>query len=154
MEKRKPIKRDKAIQPLSRDHHHNLLLCWKIRKGFAKGIEPERMKKYCDWFFQTYVLPHFKIEEKYLFPVLGNEHELVKRALAEHRRLERLFREEEEVEKSLSLLEEELEKHIRFEERELFNEIQEQATPKQLEIIQEKHSDAKFRENNLDPFWK
>src|SRR5690606_10923423 len=29
----KPIKRNKDLQPFSRDHHHSLLLCWKIRTG-------------------------------------------------------------------------------------------------------------------------
>ena len=154
MEKKKPIKRDKNIQPLSREHHHNLLLCWKIRKGFSKGIAPERMKIYTDWFFEQYVLPHFKIEEKYLFPILGDENEMVKKALAEHRRLKRLFRNNKKVEKSLSLIEEELELHVRYEERQLFNEIQDKATPAQLAVIAEKHDDAKFVENTQDEFWK
>lgn len=153
MEDKKPIKRDKSIQPLSREHHHNLLLCWKIRKGLSKGIEPERIKKYADWHFEKYVLPHFEIEEKYLFPVLGKEHEMIKKALAEHRRLKRLFKDNKSIEKSLSLIEEELEQHVRFEERELFNEIQRQATPEQLELIAEKHKDEKFQENTIDEFW-
>src|SRR5690606_2395597 len=110
MEKKKPLKRHKAIIPLSREHHHTLLLCWKIRKGFSKGVAPERMKRYADWFFEAHVLPHFRIEEEYLFPVLGNEDEMVKRALAEHRRLERLFREEKEIVKALNHIEEELER--------------------------------------------
>lgn len=154
MEKKKPIKRDKNIQPLSRDHHHTLLLCWKIRKGFSKEVAPERMKTYSDWFFFNHVLPHFKIEEKYLFPVLGEEHEMVKKALAEHRRLERLFRDDKEITRSLSLIEEELEHHVRFEERELFNEIQKQAIPEQLEMIAEIHKDERFQENTDDEFWK
>ena len=41
--KSKPIKRHKALQPLSRDHHHGLLLSWKIRAGFSKNIEPNRI---------------------------------------------------------------------------------------------------------------
>lgn len=154
MEKKKPIKRDKNIQPLSRDHHHTLLLCWKIRKGFSKGIAPERMKAYSDWFFKDHVLPHFKIEEEYLFPVLGNEHEMVKRALAEHRRLERLFTDEKQIERSLSLIEEELERHVRYEERELFNEIQKNASEEQLKLIAEHHKDERFQENTKDEFWK
>lgn len=150
---RKPIKRDKSIQPLSREHHHNLLLCWKIRKGFSKGVSPERMKKYSDWFFENHVLPHFKIEETYLFPILGKENELVKKALADHRRLKRLFKNSKKVERSLSLLEEELERHVRFEERELFNEIQRNASPEQLKLIAEKHTEEKFVENTEDEFW-
>ncbi|WP_029035657.1 hemerythrin domain-containing protein [Salinimicrobium terrae] len=153
MEK-KPIKRDKNIQPLSRDHHHTLLLCWKIRKGFSKGVAPNRMKTYSDWFFESHVLPHFKIEEKYLFPVLGEDHDMIKRALAEHRRLERLFKDEKDIVRSLSLIEEELELHVRYEERELFNEIQKQARPEQLEVILEVHKDERFQENTSDEFWK
>lgn len=153
MKKNKPIKRDKSIQPLSREHHHNLLLCWKIRTGFSKGVELQRMKKYADWFFKTHVLPHFKIEEAYLFPVLGAENEMVKRALAEHRRLKRLFGDKTEIERSLSLIEEELEAHVRFEERTLFNEIQKVATKEQLALIAEKHTEGKFQENTEDEFW-
>ena len=153
MEK-KPIKRDKNIQPLSRDHHHTLLLCWKIRKGFSKGIEVERIKIYSDWLFENHVLPHFELEEEYLFPVLDGNHVMVKKALAEHRRLERLFREKEKITNALSLIEEELELHVRFEERELFNEIQKQASPDQLKIISKVHKDERFQDNTADEFWK
>lgn len=111
------------------------------------------MKRYSDWFFEHHVLPHFKIEETYLFPVLGKEHEMVKKALAEHRRLERLFREEKDIEKSLSLIEEEMEKHVRYEERELFKEIQAQATEEQLAIVEENHKEEKFQDNTEDEFW-
>lgn len=152
MEK-KPIKRDKNIQPLSRDHHHTLLLCWKIRKGFSKGIEVERMKKYSDWFFENHVSPHFRLEEEYLFPVLGEGNDMIKRALAEHRRLERLFKEKEKITRALSLIEEELELHVRYEERELFNEIQKRASPEQLKIISEVHKDERFQDNTADEFW-
>ena len=154
MEKPKPIKRSENIQPLSRDHHHSLLLCWKIRKGFSKGVAPERIKKYTDWFYEEQVLPHFEIEEKYLYPVLGEKNELVQRALAEHRRLKRLFEDEKDMVKSLGLLEEELELHIRFEERELFNEIQKNATEEELAVISEIHKDEKFQDNTQDEFWK
>ncbi|AVR46816.1 cation-binding protein [Christiangramia fulva] len=153
MDKKKPIKRDPNLQPLSRDHHHTLLLCWKIRKGFSKNIEVGRIKAYTDWFFENHVLPHFKIEEKYLFPVLGEEDAMVKKALAEHRRLKRLFREEKDVEKSLNLIEEELDQHVRFEERELFGRIQAAATAEQLAFIKQHHTEAQFEENTRDEFW-
>jgi len=154
METKKPIKRNKNLQPLSRDHHHTLLLCWKIRTGFSKNVEPERIKRYADWFFEHHIRPHFEMEEKYLFPILGNDNELVKRALAEHRRLGRLFRDTDTISKSLSLIEEELEKHVRFEERVLFGEIQKVATEAQLETISKTHTDEKFRDNTNDTFWE
>lgn len=89
-----------------------------------------------------------------MFPVLGSDHEMVKRALAEHRRLERLFNEEKDLERSLSLIEEEMEKHVRYEERELFNVIQEKATQQELELIAENHKDERFQDNTTDEFWK
>jgi len=153
-EPKKPIKRNKNLQPLSRDHHHSLLLCWKIRTGFSKGVAVERIKRYADWFFEHHIHPHFDMEEKHLFPVLGNSNELVKEAIAEHRRLDRLFNDTDYIPKSLSLIEEELEKHIRFEERVLFNEIQKAASEEELKTISKLHTDEKFRDNTNDEFWK
>lgn len=149
-----PIKRSKALIQVSRDHHHGLLLCWKIRTGFSKGIEEQRIKRYADWFYTTHLIPHFELEEKYIFPILGTEDALIKRALAEHRRLTRLFGIEGEIKKSLSLIEEELEQHIRFEERVLFNKIQKVATERQLQTISELHDNTKFLDNMDDEFWK
>ena len=153
MEKKKPLKRDPRIQPISREHHHTLLLCWKIRKGISKNIEIERIKKYADWFFATHIVPHFEIEEEYIFPVLGMDSELVKKALSEHRRLKRLFSEKENVSISLSLIEEELDAHIRFEERVLFPEVQKIASKQQLDAIEENHHEHKFKDNLEDEFW-
>lgn len=151
---KKPLKRHEALVPLSREHHHGLLLCWKIRQGFKKEIEVERMKKYVDWFQEKYLEPHFDAEEEYVFPVLGNENEKVKKALAEHRRLRRLFAEEVDVEKSLHKIEEELDLHIRFEERDLFNEIQQNASAEEMAEIEKHHHAVKFSDDDWDDqFW-
>lgn len=154
MEKKKPIKRHKALQPLSRQHHFGLLFSWKLRKGFSKNIAPERLQKYAAWFFEEEIKPHFEAEEKYVFPVLDENNELIVRALKEHRRLERLFKEAVNPEKSLSQLEEELDAHIRFEERILFNEIQKVATESQLEKIAEIHAETETPPEYSDPFWE
>lgn len=150
----KPVKRDAFLQPFSREHHHSLLLCWKIRTGFSKGIETARIKRYAEWFFVNHIYPHFKEEEVHLFPILGADNDLVKKAISDHRRLYRLFKNKAEVEKSLSLIEEELESHIRFEERSLFNEIQQAATDQQLELIGSLHTEQPFMDNIEDEFWK
>lgn len=151
----KPLKRHKALQPLSREHHHGLLLSWKLREGFKKNVAIERMKTYSDWFFTTHLIPHFEIEETHIFPILDDDNELVKRALAEHRRLKRLFADTKNITKALGLIEEELEQHIRFEERVLFPEIQKAATKKQLQHIERvHHPDGKFIDNITDEFWK
>lgn len=154
MEAKKPLKRHKSLQPFSREHHHTLLLSWKIRTGFHKNIDPQRIKTYVDWFYKNHVASHFELEEKYIFSILDSEHEYVKKALSEHRRLQRLFDDETDIEKSLSLLEEELEKHIRFEERVLFPEVQKIASEEQLEQIDKHHTEVDFQENIADEFWK
>lgn len=150
----KPLKRVKELQQLSREHHHGLLLCWKIRTGFSRNVKPERIKKYTDWFYTKYLLPHFELEEEYVFPVLPSNNEFVKKALAEHRRLRRLFNQRISIEKNLGLIEEELEAHIRFEERVLFPEVQKVASREQLAKIAEIHHEDEFVENEKDVFWK
>lgn len=150
----KPIKRHEVLKTLSREHHHGLLLCWKIRAGIKNNIELSRIKTYADWFYQTYLISHFEMEENYLFTILGEQNKLIKKAISDHRRLNRLFKDDLDHKKSLSLIEEELERHIRFEERVLFNEIQRNATQEQLLALAQIHSEEKFVDNLTDTFWK
>jgi len=152
-EKKKPLKRHAALIPFSREHHHSLLLGWKIRKGLDKGVSVERIKKYTDWFFENHIEPHFEEEEKYVFPVLGDEHPQIKKVLAEHRRLKQLFNKKKDIEKSLYHIEEELDRHIRFEERELFQLIQKEATSSELQKIKDIHTEHDFIDNTSDEFW-
>ncbi|MGO3184255.1 MAG: hemerythrin domain-containing protein [Aequorivita sp.] len=154
MEKKKPIKRHEALQPLSRQHHFGLLFSWKLRKGFSKNIDIERMQEFAEWFYENEIKPHFRDEEKYLFPIMEDGNELVERALKEHRRIKRLFNDTKNTEKSLHRLEEELDAHIRFEERVLFNEIQKVATEAELEKIEEIHNDLEVTPDYHDPFWE
>ena len=149
----KPLKRHKALQPFSREHHHGLLLSWKIRSGFNKNIEIDRIKAYTDWFFENQLLPHFEMEEEYIFPLLDADHELIKQALSEHERLKHLFTDNKNVEKNLHIIEEELEQHIRFEERILFPEIQKHASDEALNIIEDVHKEEGFQDNIEDEFW-
>ena len=153
-----PLKRIDELVPLSHDHHHALWLSLKIRTGFKKGIDPSRIKKHTDWFFKTHLIPHFEIEERYIFPILGSDNELVKRALKEHRKLNRLFNAKRDIEKNLVLIEEQLESHVRFEERILFDEIQKIATRSELQKINEIHcstfSAEEVNEKWEDEFWR
>jgi iron-sulfur cluster repair protein YtfE (RIC family) len=148
-----PFKRAKELQSITVDHHNGLLLSRKIRIGFNKNIELQRIKNYADWYFENQVVPHLKLEEELLFPILGNQNELIKRALTEHRRLRRLFKKTDQIEKTLVQIEEEIESHIRFEEHILYVEIQKVATAQQLVKIEEIHSKFNFIENEEDPFW-
>lgn len=152
-----PITRDEFLKPISRDHHYGLLLCWKIRTGFRKQIDVGRIKSYTDWYYQHHLLPHFELEEKFVFPILSNDHDLVKKALSQHRELRRLFEDENDATKSLGKIEEKLEAHIRFEERVLFNEIQKVASRQVIEEMEAKHSEhtgPAQADEWEDEFWK
>ena len=148
-----PIIRHIALQPISHEHHHGLKLSWKIRQGLKLAVDPERIKKYTDWFWQHNLKSHFDFEEIHIFPILGNNHPSVKRALREHSRLKKIIHSADQIEKNLSLLEEELVAHIRFEERVLFNEAEAIATAEQLEKISQAHS-VVVCEDWPDKFWQ
>ena len=153
MEK-KPIKRHKALQPLSRQHHFGLLFSWKLRKGFAKNIEISRLANYSKWFYENEIKPHFEAEERHLFTILDANNELIIRALKEHREIEKLFNDTANPTQSLSILEDLLQEHIRFEERVLFNEIQLTATQAQLDKVEEIHQELPNYSDYADPFWE
>lgn len=148
-----PLKRIAALQSFSREHHHTLLLCWKIKTGIKKGIAADRIKTYTDWFYRNHLIKHFINEEKYLYPVLGSEHKLIQQAIGEHELLTRLFTDKLNSEESLKKIPAELERHIRFEERTLFDEIQTAATGDQLQKFNHLHSKKKFVDNLCDEFW-
>lgn len=148
----KPIKRTIALKPISREHHHGLLLSWKIREGIRLGIAMERIKNYTDWFWKNHLQSHFEFEENYIFPILDKEHHLIKKVLKEHSRLKQLFAATNMTKQNLSAIEKELVSHIRFEERLLFKEIERVASDDQLEIIEKAHS-KNIVDEWEDEFW-
>ncbi|MBK8501558.1 MAG: hemerythrin domain-containing protein [Saprospiraceae bacterium] len=150
----KPIIRHIALQTLSREHHHGLLLSWKIREGLKRNIGTCRIKKYTDWFWKYHLQQHFEFEETHIFPILGGKHKVVKRARREHGRLKRLFTSQDRVEINLSLIEEELVAHIRFEERILFNEVQKIADKERLVLSERIHQEIPDTEGWKDEFWE
>jgi len=81
-------------------------------QGHNRKISTQRIRNYVDWLKTYYLNPHFEIEREQIFPLLGMNAK-VSRALANHRRINRLLR----------LLEEELSVFIRFEERMLYGKI-------------------------------
>lgn len=150
---KKPIRRDEFLKPLSRDHHEGLLFCWKIKTGLQKNISLERLEAFAKYFFINELLPHFKAEEKEVFPLLGNEHELVQRALFEHRQLKELFSEHHMTLQTFTEMMAQLNYHIRFEERILFQAIQ--------DLLREKGRDGADLSHQhttpplyIDPFWE
>ncbi len=142
-----------ALTPLIEEHNEVILLCERIREGLRNKIENKRIKNYIDWFKINYLDPHFEIETQHIFPILGNNNVRVKRALANHRRLNRLFAETSEINKVLNKIEEELSSYIGFEERILYEEIRTIASSQQWEEIEKRHQQLEFSDEWKDPFW-
>ncbi len=149
-----PIKRAKEIQEFSREHHHGLLLGWKIKTGLSKNVSPKRIIAYINWFWQTHLEHHFREEERLLFPILGNEHPLIVEVLNQHAEIENRIKNIQASAEFLMDLKTLLDKHIRFEEREVFMKIQEEATQEELQKVEELHQEIDFVENTEDEFWK
>lgn len=143
------------IDPFKNEHFHALSFCWRIRESLKNNVETHRMKKYADWFAEHYLWPHFEIEEKYIFPILGLQNVRIKKALANHRRIKRLFAETSDNYISLNKIEEELSRYIRFEERILYKEIENEASKSQLEEIEKYHKKVQFSDKDWeDKFWE
>jgi hypothetical protein len=149
----KPIRRNPAIVRFSKDHHHGLLLVWKIREGFRRSVEPERICRYVIRFFENELVPHFKDEELNLFARLPSENQMRLRAEDDHKKINILTGQLRETgcnESKLIEFAETLERHIRFEERELFNFLQDNLTASQLAEIKTAGVPAKC---NTDTDW-
>ncbi|MBK6504894.1 MAG: hemerythrin domain-containing protein [Ignavibacteria bacterium] len=153
-----PIRRNPAIVRFSRDHHFGLLLVWKIREGFRRSIEAERISLYVTKFFENELVPHFRDEEENLFARLPEDDKMRLQAENDHKKLNELIEHlmnngNDEI--MLSEFADLLEKHIRFEERELFNFIQESLTAAELAEIESAHAPAKCSTDSewKDVFW-
>lgn len=147
-------KRHTALKPLTHEHQTTLILCDRIREGLVQEVEPERIFQYSRWFWKSYIEPHFELEKRCLFPLLGHNNVRVKKALANHRRLSRLFDQETDLTRSLNRIEEELGVYIRYEERILYNEIQTVASSQELARIKACHQGLSFRDSEWkDRFW-
>lgn len=149
---RTPIKRHESLKKFSREHHHGLLLSWKIRAGLKMEVDASRMKAYTDWFWKEHLEEHFQEEEKWIFPILPADHELLKQVREHHKKVRNLFESDEVTTETLDKLQSAVDTLIRFEERELFNAVQEVATESQLQKVFDNHSEA-FLDNYEDEFW-
>jgi iron-sulfur cluster repair protein YtfE (RIC family) len=144
-----PIKRHKALQPLSRGHHQGLILAQILKKGAPqyKGMPStiEGKKEYAVLFYKSDLAKHFKDEEEILFPFVKNKNEdvdkLIVEIISEHRKIETLIKDLEKTDQLENLLDELgwlFEKHIRKEERELFTEIEKLMSENELSELETK----------------
>ena len=154
-----PIQRNAAIAEFSRDHHFALLLVWKIKEGFKKSVQAERISRYVLHIFEAELKPHFKGEEELLYSKISSDNELRVQAEAEHASIYKMIADLTNNNSDKELLQkfaDTLESHVRFEERNMFNYLQENISESELTKIA---SELKAREHEsddawTDPFWK
>ena len=135
-----PLKRHRALQNLSREHHDSLLFVLRLQKGVARKADIEEMEAYINWFWTSHLSIHFKLEETHLFPKYGLEKSLVNKAIEQHKLIQQLVHQQPQSYDNITQLSKTLKSHIRFEERELFMRIQRDLSAKELAEFESIHN--------------
>ena len=86
------MKRNKNLIELSRDHHHGLLLGWKIKQGFKRKVALGEIADYIAHFAREALFPHFDEEENQVLIYLDKEDSLRKQVVAEHAEIRDLIK--------------------------------------------------------------
>lgn len=117
------MKRDVRLHGLTADHHHALVLAWRIKRAAAgNGILPELVVE-ARQRYESELATHFAIEEEELLPALrtAGRTDLADRTWVEHETLRARLGEAEQIDAArLTVFGKLLDAHVRFEENELF----------------------------------
>jgi len=137
------MKRGDELAPLSWDHHHGLVLAFRLKRGLNKNAAGTIMADYVKQAWDKSLEPHFNKEEKFLIEALEKHSKssdlLIRQLKRDHQFFRNLIHKikskDINLKSQLKEFAEALEKHIRFEEREFFPAVEKQVPPKQLQII-------------------
>lgn len=144
------MKRHASLVPLSRDHHHGLVMAQRLILG--RSVNPR-----ADWpadrarqaarlvrFFETDLRPHFEAEEAHVFPAAARDlpdgARRTRALVAEHETMREMIRElagapASRLDALLTAFGELLRAHIRAEEHELFQQMQAACDPETLDTL-------------------
>ena len=152
------MKRNKNLIELSRDHHHGLLLGWKIREGFKRNVAVNDVLQYITHFAAEALFPHFEEEENQVLVFLSEENELRKQVLKEHQEIREMIEicgVSNNADKLLQLASK-LDAHIRFEERELFPYMEKVLSDQELDELGDRISAVHqpYTEMYPNEFWR
>ena len=149
------MKRHPGLVPLSRDHHHGLVMAERLVLGRSTNPRAdwpsdraEQARRLID-FFETDLGPHFDAEEAHVFPVAARDvtdgDRLVRALLDDHEAMRAMVGAlasgeagagPPDLEERLRAFGERLRRHIRIEERELFERMQAECSPETLREIE------------------
>jgi len=159
------LKRDEALQPLSRQHHQGLLVSLFLSNGLKKGVATKPMRDFILQFWQDDLLKHFEAEEQVLVPFAkpyATLEPLITRMLLEHQQIVLLINRinnearAEQLE-TIKDFADKLEQHIRFEERELFEQLQLTLSAEDMSVLNfafSSLSEKDFCVRYPDKFWE
>jgi iron-sulfur cluster repair protein YtfE (RIC family) len=134
------MRRSRALAPLSRDHHHALVVATRLRRVTPFTAESARDAFLAYWNQEGH--EHLREEEEILLPAYGRHanphHPLIARVLCEHITIRALACAVGETSPPIATLQElglALSDHVRLEERSLFPLIEETVPPAELERL-------------------
>jgi iron-sulfur cluster repair protein YtfE (RIC family) len=135
------MKRRAALEPLSRDHFHALLVAQGLKR--ANRVTARKAQKAFVDYWEPDGREHFRAEEEILLPLCAGfidvEQPLVAKVLSDHSeirsRAAELSAEGTSKPESLHALGEKLEQHVRLEERQLFPLIEESLPEYELDRL-------------------
>ena len=157
------MKRHPGLVPLSRDHHHGLVLAERLVLGRSTNPRAdwpsdraEQAARLLD-FFETDLAPHFDAEEAHVFPVAARDlvdgDGLVQRLVDDHEAMRSMVHElgagaaeaagagptsPRDLDDRLRAFGKRLRRHIRIEERELFERMQAECPAETLREIEKR----------------
>jgi hemerythrin-like domain-containing protein len=137
------MKRGEELAPLSWDHHHGLVLAFRLKRGLNRNADGLIMADYVKQAWENSLKPHFDKEERFLIKPLEKYSKsadlLIRQLKRDHlffgNMINKIKTKNSNLKSYLQEFAEALEKHIRFEEREFFPAVEKQVPPKQLALI-------------------
>lgn len=144
------MKRHPSLVPLSRDHHHGLVMARRLILGGPSTprddwpLAPEEQARRLVAFYESDLRPHFEAEEAQVFPLaaerLTDGPARVEALIAQHRTMAGMIEAlrgdpRSDSPKRLTAFGELLRDHIHDEERILFEQMQTECDQEELEAL-------------------
>jgi hemerythrin-like domain-containing protein len=156
VKKNSPIKRNENLAIFSREHHHGLVFCSRLKK--AKQACDSVLKLFINEFWENYLESHFNNEEQLLLPLL-NDKKLITQFLDQHNQIRQLIdcirTSTNNIQNNSLELAQQINNHIRFEERVLFPWLEKTVSKEELDRIGKCLGDNEIGAHYFKPeFWK
>jgi len=156
VKKNGPIKRNKNLAIFSREHHHGLVFCSRLKK--ADLACDSVIKLFVKDFWENYLEEHFNNEEQLFLPLVNNT-EISTQFLDEHNQIRQLVQSvitsSDDIQNISLELARQINDHIRFEERVLFPWLEKVCSAEELDDIGDDLGKIEKSAHNFIPeFWK